>query len=68
MAEPQAFLTSVFDAAVAAVHPAQALPAHLPPPPKGHIIVLAAGKAAATQDGRTQRLHSVGPFQGASRR
>lgn len=41
------FLKALFDAAVAAAHPAHILPAHLPQPgSKGRIIVLAAGKAA----------------------
>jgi hydroxypyruvate reductase len=40
------FLKTLFDAAVAAAHPASFLPALLPPAPKGRLIVLAAGKAA----------------------
>jgi hydroxypyruvate reductase len=43
----RAFLVSLFDAAVAAAHPAQCLPAHLPRPPSaGRLVMLAAGKAA----------------------
>jgi glycerate 2-kinase len=43
------FLESLFNTAVAAAHPAQCLPALLPPPPKsGRLIVLAAGKAAGS--------------------
>ncbi|ADZ69295.1 glycerate kinase type-2 family protein [Polymorphum gilvum] len=38
------FLKSLFDAAVAAAHPAQCLPAHLPEA-DGRIVLLAAGKA-----------------------
>jgi hydroxypyruvate reductase len=42
-------LRSVYDAAVAAAHPATCLPQHLPEPPKsGRLIVLAAGKAAGS--------------------
>ncbi|MDE0924293.1 glycerate kinase type-2 family protein [Aurantimonas coralicida] len=41
-------LTTIFEAAVAAAHPASILAAHLPPPPPGRIVVLAAGKAAAS--------------------
>jgi hydroxypyruvate reductase len=37
----------MFDAAVAAAHPDVILGAHLPAPPKGRIICLAAGKGAA---------------------
>ena len=42
------FLRDLFDCAVAAAHPAGSLPAHLPAPPKGRLIVLAAGKAAGS--------------------
>ena len=43
-------LRRLYDAAVAAAHPRSCLPAALPPPPPapGRIIVLAAGKAAAS--------------------
>ncbi|MEP0510158.1 MAG: glycerate-2-kinase family protein, partial [Aurantimonas coralicida] len=41
-------LTTIFEAAVAAAHPASILAAHLPPPPPGRIVILAAGKAAAS--------------------
>jgi hydroxypyruvate reductase len=42
------FLRSLFDAAVAAAHPAATLPVLLPAPPRGQLIVLAAGKAAGS--------------------
>ncbi len=43
------FLESLFQSAVAAAHPARCLPPHLPePPPRGRLIVLAAGKAAGS--------------------
>ena len=42
-------LNALFRAAVEAAHPAGCLPAQLPPPPaKGRLIVLAAGKAAGS--------------------
>jgi glycerate 2-kinase len=42
-------LTDAFAAAIAAAHPEQCLPGHLPdPPPGGRLIVLAAGKAAGS--------------------
>jgi glycerate 2-kinase len=42
-------LREAFDAAVAAAHPGLGLPEHLPAPPQeGRIILLAAGKAAAS--------------------
>ena len=46
-AEARAFLRSLFDAAVAAALPARVVPLHLPKPPKGHTLVLGAGKASA---------------------
>ena len=46
---PRESLRRIFDAAVAAAHPQLCLPPHLPPaPPAGRIIILAAGKAAAS--------------------
>jgi glycerate 2-kinase len=48
-ASPRAFLESLFNTAVKAAHPAQWLPAQLPPPPAaGRVILLAAGKAAGS--------------------
>lgn len=48
-AETKVFLTRLFDAAIAAAHPATCLPSHLPPPPsRGNVLVLAAGKAAGS--------------------
>jgi glycerate 2-kinase len=44
----RAFLESLLFEAIAAVQPAQCLAAHLPPMPKGRLIVLAAGKAASS--------------------
>ena len=42
-------LRAMYDAAVRAAHPAFCLPPHLPPPPaKGRIVLLAAGKAAGS--------------------
>jgi hydroxypyruvate reductase len=39
-------LREIFDAAVARAHPSGVLANHLPPPPSGRVICLAAGKAA----------------------
>src|SRR5580700_5511744 len=48
-ASSRALLESLFRTAVAAAHPAQCLPPNLPePPPRGRLIVLAAGKAAGS--------------------
>jgi hydroxypyruvate reductase len=44
---PRALLRAMFDAAVAAAQPALCVPPHLPPPPKGRLIVIGAGKASA---------------------
>jgi hydroxypyruvate reductase len=47
MTDQRPFLRAIFDAAVAAAHPDVVLSAHLRPVPKGRVICLAAGKAAA---------------------
>jgi hydroxypyruvate reductase len=48
-------LRAIFDAAVTAAHPDSILAAHLPAPPKGRIICLAAGKGAAAMAAATER-------------
>lgn len=53
------FLRDLFDSAVAAAHPAGSLPTLLPPPPKGRLIVLAAGKAAGSMSEVTEQ-HYLG--------
>ena len=47
MTDRRRLLRAIFDAAVAAAHPDVVLSAHLRPVPKGRVICLAAGKAAA---------------------
>jgi glycerate 2-kinase len=48
-ASSRQLLESLFRTAVAAAHPAQCLPPNLPePPPRGRLVVLAAGKAAGS--------------------
>jgi hydroxypyruvate reductase len=47
MTDRRPLLRAIFDAAVAAAHPDVVLAAHLRPKPKGRVICLAAGKAAA---------------------
>jgi glycerate 2-kinase len=44
----RAFLEQLFRTAVAATHPGACLRSHLPPPPSGRLILLAAGKAAGS--------------------
>ena len=46
MSEPRLILESLFHAGVEACMPSRVLAAHLPPRPKGRLIVLAAGKSA----------------------
>ena len=41
-------LLDLFDVAVSSAHPRLCLPAHLPPTPRGRLIVLASGKAGAS--------------------
>jgi hydroxypyruvate reductase len=48
MAGSREFLQSLFRVAVAAAHPSTCLPPLLPAPPKGNLILLAAGKAAGS--------------------
>ncbi|MGX7744301.1 glycerate kinase type-2 family protein [Rhodopseudomonas parapalustris] len=55
MTDHRPLLRSIFDAAVAAAHPDRVLPAHLPPPPRGRIICLAAGKSAAAMAAAAER-------------
>ena len=47
IADADAVLRRLLDAALAAADPAELVPRHLPPPPRGRAIVLGAGKAAA---------------------
>lgn len=55
MTDRRPLLRSAFDAAVAAAHPDRVLEAHLPPPPRGRIICLCAGKAAAAMAASAER-------------
>ncbi|MDK1387426.1 glycerate kinase [Sinorhizobium sp. 8-89] len=62
--EPRSFLTSLFEAAVAAADPYAAIRAHLPERPKGRTIVIGAGKAASQMAAAFERLWD-GPLDGA---
>src|SRR3981081_4342537 len=55
MTDRRPLLRAIFDAAVAAAHPEIALAAHLRPVPKGRVICLAAGKAAAAMAAAAER-------------
>lgn len=57
------FLTALFDAAVAAADPMQALAAHLPARPKGRTVVVGAGKGAAQLAAAFEALWD-GPLSG----
>ncbi|CCE08762.1 putative hydroxypyruvate reductase; glycerate kinase [Bradyrhizobium sp. STM 3843] len=55
MTDRRPLLRAIFDAAVAAAHPDVVLAAHLPAPPQGRIICLAAGKGAAAMAAAAER-------------
>ncbi|MDB5629424.1 MAG: putative hydroxypyruvate reductase [Tardiphaga sp.] len=55
MTDRRSLLRSIFDAAVAAAHPDAILAEHLPPPPNGRVICLAAGKGAAAMAAAAER-------------
>ncbi|MCB1367781.1 MAG: glycerate kinase [Rhodobacteraceae bacterium] len=64
MDEPtRAFLTRLFNAAVAAAEPGAAMAPHLPERPKGRTIVIGAGKGAAQMARAFERLWDA-PLQG----
>jgi glycerate 2-kinase len=55
MTDRRPLLRAIFDAAVAAAHPDVVLAPHLRPVPKGRVICLAAGKAAAAMAAAAER-------------
>ena len=57
MTDRRPLLRAVFEAAVAAAHPDVILGAHLRPPPKGKVVCLAAGKAAAAMAAAAERYY-----------
>ncbi len=56
-------LRQLFDAAVAAASPAGAIPANLPPPPRGRTVVIGAGKAAIAMAAAFEN-NWAGPLEG----
>ena len=64
IADPKAFLETLFHAAVAAADPAKVLAANLPEKPKGRTVVIGAGKGAAQMAQMFERLWH-GPLTGA---
>jgi glycerate 2-kinase len=59
----RALLLRMFHAAIAAAQPAVCLPPHLPSPPRGRVIVIGAGKAAAAM-ARVVEQSWHGPLSG----
>jgi hydroxypyruvate reductase len=60
---PRELLRQMFDAAVAAAQPALCVPANLPDPPKGRLVVIGAGKASAAM-ARAVEEHWPGDLSG----
>lgn len=61
--EPRPFLVSLFEAAVRAADPLEAIRAHLPEPPRGRTVVIGAGKAASQMAAAFETLWN-GPYEG----
>ena len=60
-------LSRIFEAAVAAAHPAGCLRRHLPPPPaSGRLIVLAAGKAAGSMAAIAEDVYVRAEIEGVA--
>jgi hydroxypyruvate reductase len=59
----RAFLKQLFARAIAAADPAVIAPPHLPPRPKGRLVVLGAGKASASM-ARAVEAHYGAPLEG----
>jgi hydroxypyruvate reductase len=64
MQNPQQLLRASFDAAVAAADPLQIVVAHLPPVPRGKVLVVGAGKAAASMAAAVERAWPDVPLDG----
>jgi glycerate 2-kinase len=63
LADHRALLPAMFDAAVAAASPDRCVPKHLPNPPRGRTVVVAAGKAAAAMAAAVE-AHWDAPIEG----
>lgn len=61
--QERAFLSGLFDVAVKAADPKEALKPHMPPVPKGRLVVVGAGKGAAQLAQAFESLW-VGPLSG----
>ena len=63
MTRSEAFLTSIFEAAVAAADPERTIRKHLPEKPKGRTIVIGAGKGSAQMAAAFEKAWD-GPLEG----
>ncbi|MDX8536551.1 glycerate kinase [Mesorhizobium sp. M4B.F.Ca.ET.215.01.1.1] len=63
MTDPKSFLTSIFNAAVAAADPEKTIRDHLPARPKGRTIVIGAGKGSAQMAAAFEKVWD-GPIDG----
>jgi hydroxypyruvate reductase len=61
--DPKLFLTSIFNAAVAAADPERTIRDHLPAKPKGRTIVIGAGKGSAQMAAAFEKVWD-GPIEG----
>ena len=61
--DPKSFLTSIFDAAVAAADPEKTIRNHLPARPKGRTVVIGAGKGSAQMAAAFEKVWD-GPIDG----
>jgi len=61
--DPKAFLTAIFEAAVAAADPELTIRKHLPAKPKGRTIVIGAGKGSAQMAAAFEKVWD-GPIEG----
>lgn len=61
--DPKSFLTSIFNAAVAAADPELTIRSHLPARPKGRTIVIGAGKGSAQMAAALEKAWD-GPLEG----
>ena len=61
--DPKTFLTSIFDAAVAAAQPELTIAKYLPTKPKGRTIVIGAGKGSAQMAAALEKVWD-GPLEG----
>jgi hydroxypyruvate reductase len=63
MTDPNSFLVSIFNAAVAAADPEKTILNHLPAKPKGRVIVIGAGKGSAQMAAAFEKVWD-GPIEG----